>query len=297
MVNFRFPQGMLSQGGQIPMSMGQPILAQQQAPSAQLSKYTSNARQSRGMNFPMIPDNRINMGTEGLMRIGGAMMGGARDGALSAYSAGMDTYGNIMDYNRQADMERMQIEEARKLEEQRRQDLMRKMNSTGAGKEGDKPDPEAIAMADFQIETMETILEGLREGGLTGFFDGTAMKWADRLGWTDWWTGTDEGSKRAYLRQLLQEFKVDQTLTKTALTKGAISNQEMTLFMSPFPDIALDNEGSWIPQIQKRLEIAKKIRAAAGGAPYTPTTAPTTTTGPTVDQSVIDEANAVINGG
>jgi hypothetical protein len=169
-----------------------------------------------------------------------------------------------MDYNRQREMEQYQYEQEQKLAEQRRQDLLRKMNSSGA-KSGDKPDAEAVAMADYQIQTMETILEGLNEGGLTGLFDGTAKRWADRLGWTDWWTGTDEGSRRAYLRQLLQEFKVDQTLTKTAHTKGAISNQEMALFMSPFPDVALDNEGAWIPQIQKRLEIAKKIRAAVGG--------------------------------
>ena len=261
MVNFSYPPGILNgqPGAQPQLNMGQPVLSQNV--QAKAPALTGNARMSSRM--PTIPDNRIGLG-EGMLRVGGAMMQGAETG--QGYSSAIDAYGNIMDYNRQADMERMQIEQARILEEQRRQDLLRKLNAKSGKKDKDDEETAAkIAQADYQIQTMESILEGLDEGGLTGLFDGTALKWADRLGITDWWTGTDEGSQRAYLRQLLQEFKVDQTLTKTAHTKGAISNQEMALFMSPFPDVALDNEGAWIPQIQKRLEIAKKIRAAVSG--------------------------------
>ena len=225
---------------------------------------SGNARGS--IRMPQMPQNqRINMGGEGLMRIGGNMIGASADGGLAAINAGTNTYGDIMDYNRAREMDEYAIQEAQALEQQRRLDLQRKMEQEKQKVENDPENAESIAMADAQIETMEIILDGLEAGGLTGFFDGTAKKWADRLGWSDWWTGTDEGSKRAYLRQLLQEFKVDQTLTKTALTKGAISNQEMNLFMSPFPSIALDNEGAWIPQIKRRLEIAKKIRAAVAG--------------------------------
>ena len=263
MVNFSYPPGILNgqPGAQPQLNMGQPVLSQNV--QAKAPALTGNARMSSRM--PTIPDNRIGL-NEGLIRAGGNIVGASQDGGLAALQAGTQTYGDIMDYNRQADMERMQIEQARILEEQRRQDLLRKLNAKSGKKDKDDEETAAkIAQADYQIQTMESILEGLAEGGLTGLFDGTALKWADRLGITDWWTGTDEGSQRAYLRQLLQEFKVDQTLTKTAHTKGAISNQEMALFMSPFPDVALDNEGAWIPQIQKRLEIAKKIRAAVSG--------------------------------
>jgi len=257
-----------------PMSMGAPMapaLAPQQQPQQQptnqpaLAGATGNARGSMRQPALQVPTQRIGLG-EAMMRIGGAGMAGASQGGLASMGAMTDSYGNVMDYNRAREMEEYNAQVAAANEEQRRKDALaaRMAKSSGKGK-GSDADPAALAMADAQIATMEEILDGLRQGGLTGMMDGTVMKWADRLGITDAWTNSTEGSKRAYLRQLLQEFKVDQTLTKTALTKGAISNQEMNLFMSPFPDIALDNENVWIPQIEKRLEIAKKIRAAAAG--------------------------------
>jgi len=224
---------------------------------------SGNARGS--IRMPQMPQNqKIGLG-EAMMRIGTSGLGqSATGGGLGVYNAMGQTYGDIMDYNRARDMDEFAIQQEQALEQQRRLDLQRKMEQE-AKPEIDPEDEQAVAMANAQIETMEIILEGLKEGGLTGFYDGTAGKWADRLGISDWWSGSNEGSKRAYLRQLLQEFKVDQTLTKVALTKGAISNQEMNLFMSPFPSIALDNEGAWIPQIERRLEIAKKIQAAVSG--------------------------------
>ncbi len=113
--------------GRTPAAPGQPVLSQGQPEQQQpvLQGATGNARGSSRM--PTIPDNRINMGTEGLMRIGGAMMGGARDGALAGYSAGLDAYGGIQDYNRDREMEEYKLEEERRLAEQRRQDLLRKI--------------------------------------------------------------------------------------------------------------------------------------------------------------------------
>lgn len=290
-IPFMFPNGILNGSNPNPTygyNVGAPVLATGPQPlQPALSGPTGNARGSSRM--PQYPNNKINMMGEGLMRMGGSALSAINEGPVAQLGAMFNTYGDVRDYNRAQDLAQYQAEEDRRLEEQRRQDLLRKLNAKST--KDSSANAEDLAMADYQIETMETILAGLEEGGLTGLFDGTTMKWIDRLGLSDWWTGTDEGSKRAYLRQLLQEFKVDQTLTKTAHTKGAISNQEMALFMSPFPDIALDNEGAWIPQIKKRLEIAKKIRAFHAGETYTP---PSTSTTPTVDQSVIDEANEVI---
>lgn len=293
-----FPGGVLAQdqNGQPPLSMGTPVLANPAQPQpkpkpALVQGPTGNARgSSRIPSMMPIPNPQINMGGEGLMRIGGAIVGGAGRSFTDAFQAGTDMYGQLQDANRAYDTENYKLNEARRLAEQARQDALRKAAAgSGKGKKSDKAD---IAMADAQIQNMEAILEGLEAGGLTGFFDGTAGKWADRLGITDWWTGTDEGSKRAYLRQMLQEFKVDQTLTKTAFTKGAISNSEMELFMSPFPDIALDDEGAWIPQVRRRLEIAKKIRAAVAGEEYK-SSSPSGAT----STNVLDEADAIINGG
>ena len=252
------PQATLAPPQQQPQPTNQPALAA--AVGA-----TGNARGSMRQPALQIPNQRIGLG-EAMIRMGGAGMAGASQGGLASMGAMTDAYGGIMDYNRAREMEEYNAQVDAANEEQRRKDALAARMARSYGKaKGSNADPTALAMADAQIATMEEILEGLRKGGLTGMMDGTVIKWADRLGISDWWTGSDEGSKRAYLRQLLQEFKVDQTLTKTALTKGAISNQEMNLFMSPFPDIALDNESVWIPQIEKRLEIAKKIRAAAAG--------------------------------
>ena len=294
MVNFSFPQGALSQGGQIPVTYGQqPVLAQRPytppVSAAQLSKYTSNARQSRGMNFPMIPDNRINMGTEGLMRIGGAMMGGARDGALSAYSAGMDAYGGIQDYNRQADMERMAIEQDRMLEEQRRQDLMRKMNATGKKKDEKTPQE-----ASNEISRLEGILADLKnDPNLTGPIAGSLGHKYDRSGLGD--------PSRAAKRLILAELQVNATLAYTAQTKGAITDREMALFAKPVPQLT-DDEQMWIDWLEPQLAVLKQLQQngitdeAAKQQGITPSNSGSTSE-PTVDQSVIDAANAIINGG
>ena len=107
--------------GRTPAAPGQPVLSQGQPQSQPvLQGATGNARGSSRM--PMIPDNRIGM-NEALIRIGTSGLGqSANNGALGVLNAMGGTYGDIQDYNRQADMERMQIEEARMLEEQRRQE-------------------------------------------------------------------------------------------------------------------------------------------------------------------------------
>ena len=53
---------------------------------------------------PILSDNRIGMG-EALMRIGGAGLGGSREGGLASLSAMTDMYGQIEDYNRSAQVE------------------------------------------------------------------------------------------------------------------------------------------------------------------------------------------------
>ena len=260
--------GMLSQQGYgLPINAGTtPILNRSPNPTANqrpaLQPQQTNATGNRRMSS-RIPDQQIDMGTEGMMRIGGNVMGAASQGALPALSAGMQTYGDIMDYNRAGKMAEYEQQMLRDNEEAERQRLALKMQQDAA-KESDTQQADVIN-AQNQIENMETMLAELAKGGLTGLFDGTGQRWLDRLGLADWWTKTDKGSKREYIRKMLQEFKVDQTLTKTANTKGAISNQEMNLFMSPFPSIPLDNEKVWIAAINERLEIARKILASVQG--------------------------------
>ena len=273
MMQYRLPTnrgGMLSQQGYgLPINLGNtPVLnpsptvrPPQQQPALQQNGATGNRRMSS-----RIPNQQIDMGSEGNIRMGGAILGAASQGALPALAAGAQMYGNIMDYNRQGKMAEYEQQMLRANEEAERQRLTLKMKQDAAkAAQKDAPDPADVVAAKNQIENMETMLDALAEGGLTGILDGNAKRWMDRLGITDWWTGTKEGSKREYIRKLLQEFKVDQTLTKTANTKGAISNQEMNLFMSPFPSISLDDEEVWIATIQQRLNIARKILASVQG--------------------------------
>lgn len=228
--------------GRTPAAPGQPVLSQGQ-PEQQpvLQGATGNARGSSRM--PTIPNNRIDMGTEGLMRIGGSMMGGARDGALAGYSAGLDTYGQLQDYNRQADMERMAIEEARMLEEQRRQDLLRKMNSTGAG--SSKPgDPGAIADLRVGMAKLQSAKAELENNkNLTGMSP------------KDIWNrviGRTVGNKEEAIRLFLQEIRLDSIMRRVAETKGAISNAEMALFGSQTPDVNAQ-ESVWIDWINRQM--------------------------------------------
>lgn len=275
--------------GRTPAAPGQPVLSQGQPEQQQpvLQGATGNARGSSRM--PTIPNNRINMGTEGLMRIGGAMMGGARDGALAGYSAGLDAYGGIQDYNRQADMERMAIEEARVLKEQRRQDLLRKLDSTG------KPgDPEAVGEVRSAIAKLQSAKDMFvqdPDSSLTGFnWEAVASRLTGRV------VGNEDEAKRLFL----QEVRLDSVMQRVAQTKGAISNAEMQLFASQAPTLD-NNDVVWKAWLDRQLTLQKKIlrRLETGetidpDAPLDADLADPNTS--TVDQSVIDEANAVING-
>lgn len=232
--------------GRTPAAPGQPVLSQGQPEQQQpvLQGATGNARGSSRM--PTIPNNRINMGTEGLMRIGGAMMGGARDGALAGYSAGLDAYGGIQDYNRDREMEEYKLEEERRLAEQRRQDLLRKMNSTK------KTEDEPEKADDTEIARLEGLLSDLKnDPNLTGPIAGGIGNKLDRSGFGD--------PKRAAKRLILSELQVNATLAYTAQTKGAITDREMALFQTPVPKLT-DDEQVWIDWLEPQLAILKQLQ-------------------------------------
>lgn len=239
MFNFMFPQqnGVLSQNPQMMMGQ-QPILA----------GATGNARGSNRM--PQIPDNRIGLG-EAMMRIGGAGLGqSANGGGNAVYGSMLNQYGQIQDYNRQADMERMRIEEERMLEDQRRQDLLRKMNSGGSS--GGSGDPEAVGEVRSAIAKLQSARDMFTEdpdSSLTGF------NWAaiaSRL------TGRAVGNEDEAKRLFLQEVRLDSVMQRVAQTKGAISNAEMQLFASQAPTLD-SNDVVWKAWLDRQLLLQKKI--------------------------------------
>ena len=279
MIKFFNPgPGVLQQNPQMMMGQ-QPVLA----------GATGNARGSN--RTPMYPSQQVGLG-EAMMRIGGNVVGASQDGGLAAFQAGTQSYGDIMDYNRQRELEQYQYEQEQKLAEQRRQDLLRKMNSGGAG--GGSGDPEAVGEVRSAIAKLQSARDMFTQdpdSSLTGF------NWAaiaSRL------TGRAVGNEDEAKRLFLQEVRLDSVMQRVAQTKGAISNAEMQLFASQAPTLD-SNDVVWKAWLDRQLLLQKKIlnRLQNGiqvdpDAPLDADLADPNTS--TVDQSVIDEANSIVNG-
>jgi hypothetical protein len=237
MIKFFNPgPGVLQQN---PQMMGQqPILA----------GATGNARGSN--RTPMYPSQQIGLG-EAMMRIGGNVVGASQDGGLAAFQAGTQSYGDIMDYNRQRELEQYQYEQEQQLAEQRRQDLLRKMNS-GGGSNGGSGDPEAIGEVRSAIAKLQSARDMFTQdpdSSLTGF------NWAavaSRL------TGRAVGNEDEAKRLFLQEVRLDSVMQRVAQTKGAISNAEMQLFASQAPTLD-SNDVVWKAWLDRQLLLQQKI--------------------------------------
>ena len=232
MIKFFNPgPGVLQQNPQMMMGQ-QPVLA----------GATGNARGSN--RTPMYPSQQVGLG-EAMMRIGGNVVGASQDGGLAAFQAGTQSYGDIMDYNRQRELEQYQYEQEQKLAEQRRQDLLRKLNAPKKEDEPEKAD-------DTEIARLEGLLNDLRnDPNLTGPIAGRAQNALDRSGFGD--------PKRAAKRLILSELQVNATLAYTAQTKGAITDREMALFQTPVPKLT-DDEQVWISWLEPQLEILKQLQ-------------------------------------
>lgn len=204
-----------------------------------------------------IPNQQIDMGTEGFTRIGGAMMGAASQGGLPALSAGTQMYGNIMDYNRQGKMAEYEQQMLRANEEAERKRLALKMQQDAAAKDAkDKKDPADVSR---EIVNMQSALEALKDKQLTGAWDANYVKqWLDRSGIKIPFLEYGADTTKAANRLLLQELAVFATLEFTSKTKGAISDREMALFQKPIPKIG-DDEQLWIDWITPRLEILRQV--------------------------------------
>ena len=245
----------------MPYSQGQPALMNPNQPNnPPPALQTGNARGSS--RTPTIEPQKINMMGEGMIRMGSAM--GAQQGmGLNAGMAAMgQEYGNIQDYNRQAEQQAFAIEEARRVEGQRRADAQ-----AAAAAKSNKPKSGAdMIMAQEGVNELGTLISALEKGGLTGPMDGTVQAWLDRSGLRDYFYGNDEGAKRAYYRQRLENYRVNEALAVTANTKGAISDKEMALFLAPIPATADTTEATWLFHLREKLRINSKILAFEQGA-------------------------------
>ena len=228
-----------------------PVLANGQMPAP--AALSGNARGS--VRMPQVPQQRINMGGEGLMRIGMAGMGASNQGPMAQFGAMGDMYGQLMDYNRAREMDEFAIREAQALEQQRRQELQAKLaREAEEDKKDESTDREKLENAN-EIERLESILKDLETTNLTGPFAGGIGNYIDGSGFRG-----EEAAKRTAKRKILSELQVNATLAFTAQTKGAITDREMALFQTPVPKLTED-ETVWIEWLKPQLEVLKQLQA------------------------------------
>ena len=189
---------------------------------------------SKGVRYP--EDIDLN---EMLIRIGGAGQANGQLGGNRQIADATSMYGNIMDYNRGQALAKYKTDMAAS-----------KVNAKQA-----RADQDYIGTIDQSLGDMDKALVGIKDGGVTGIFDGTIKSWWDSA----------VGNQAAKTRLLLQKLKVDDTLLRIAQTKGAISNKEMDLFMSPAPSVGLDQENIWAMWINERKVALQRIKARLTG--------------------------------
>jgi len=241
--------------GPYPMGSTQaPILDQSQSSAGVLSgnpalTYNSTPASSSGLNG-QVSQNRRDMSAlsmvpaptqiglnEMLIRMGAAGLGASAEGGLQALGAIGDTYGQIQDANRATGLA------AYKAQMEALKD--------GTSAKQKQENMERVGQIDATLYDMDRALGYLERDGmnLTGFFDSTFGAAWDNI----------VGNPEASARLLLKKLRVDDTLLRVAQTKGAISNKEMDLFMSPAPSDTQD-EQVWIDWIKERQIALRDIR-------------------------------------
>lgn len=220
----------------------QPILSDTSAPPAAdpgilatAQPATGNRRDQTPMSFqPQTIDNN-----EMLIRMGLAGLGANSQGSMASLGAMGDMYGAIQDTNRSGiNSYNLAIQEA-------------EIKAAEAKAETLAENQQQIGQIDQTIFDMDRALDNLenKKMSLTGWYDATVGKALDNFA----------GNPEAAGRLLLQKLKVDDTLLRVAQTKGAISNKEMDLFMSPSPSNFSD-EKVWIKWIKDRKAAIQRVR-------------------------------------
>lgn len=109
---------------------------------------------------------------------------------------------------------------------------------------------EAVSGLEERSIELDEAKSYLEKDGLTGFFDGTIRAGIDKV----------RGSSKDAQRLSLKKLRVDTALLNIAKTKGAISNREMELFLSPSPDLT-SPESTWIAWIDKQKQISERVKS------------------------------------
>jgi len=189
---------------------------------------------------------------EMLIRVGGAIAGGAQRGGLAAMQAGGQEYGALKDYNRKRD-------DANAAEKYAADSKLRAAQSKNdADRFGSPADIYAAQELSGKIRDLRAALSD----GNNNAVGASKNPIFNAIGSS---FGTDEAS----IRLRLQELVVDKTLSNTAFTKGAISDREMALFRSDIPQFTAD-ESVWLDWLEAYERATRNLEhnLRTGYAPY-----------------------------
>jgi hypothetical protein len=214
---------------------------------------TGNKRDATGLS---VPRQKIDM-SEMLMRVGGAISGSAADGALASINSGTNTWGAIQDENRAMEMQQYEADQAvYENEENRKVQRMTSGRLNAAAQKDAIEKSDSFRARSQRIDSIDTLIDDLTAAGdgVSGLVDGTIMKYWDRA----------RGNPESNLRLRMEEQRVNAALTMVEKTKGAISNREMDLFLSPMPKIT-DGEGLWIDWLTMQRNVAARMNEIAAG--------------------------------
>jgi len=214
---------------------------------------TGNKRDAAALS---VPRQKIEL-SEMLMRVGGAITGSSDKGALASIGAGTNVYGAIQDENRAMEMQQYEADQkAYDAEENRKvQTLVSKRANSATMKDAiEKGD--AFVARTMRIDSIDSLITDLTAAGdtISGPIQGRLHNVYDRM----------RGNPEANIRLRMEEQRVDAALTMVEKTKGAISNREMDLFLSPMPKMT-DGEEVWIDWLTMQRNVATKMNQIASG--------------------------------
>ena len=224
-----------------------------QSTSRSMSPSTGNARGSQ-MGY-----GKANT-AEMLMRVGGAMQANAVNGYGAAMGAASNEYGKIQDQRRAADTAAYEAQEKKDAAKRLAEAKVRAAGAKAGGKGGKAAAANAKALSGVN-DAMYGMQQGLDAiaasraagGNLTGI--GGIFK-----GLIDNFTGDADANRRLTLSRL----KVNDALLRTAETKGAISNSEMKLFLSPAPT-NMQDEQVWVDWLNQRMAALQRVQERLNG--------------------------------
>ena len=230
---------LMPEGSEIMVNAPPPALTNQTEPTPDQGVLSNPSTGNRRDQTPMSFQPQTIGNDEMLIRMGLAGLGANSQGSSASLGAMGDMYGAIQDTNRSGiNSYNLAMQEAQ-------------TKAANAKAKTLAENQQQIGQIDQTIFDMDRALDNLEDKNmsLTGWWDATVGKAFDNFA----------GNPEAAGRLLLQKLKVDDTLLRVAQTKGAISNKEMDLFMSPSPSNFSD-EKVWIKWIKDRKAAIQRVR-------------------------------------